>query len=98
MNTARTLSIAAIAAFASLGAQAADLNGNLYGTDFESQTRSLQSRADVHAGAVQAVGQFKNFYAERPAAQPAVAVTRSQVREQAVTAARAGQIATGNFS
>ena len=30
MNTARILSIAAVAAFASIGAQAAELNGDLF--------------------------------------------------------------------
>ena len=37
MQTARILTIAALSAFATLGAQAAELNGDLYGTDFESK-------------------------------------------------------------
>ena len=43
MNTARILSIAAVAAFASIGAQAGELNGNLYGTDFEAHAQSILS-------------------------------------------------------
>ena len=96
MNTARILSIAALAAFASVGAQAAQNSGDVYGTDFEAGFQSTRTRAEVVAEAVQALPNFKNFYVA-PAAQ-ATTLTRAEVRSEAVTAARAHQIATGNFS
>lgn len=96
MNTARIVSIAAIAAFASLGAQAAQNAGDVYGTDFEAGVQSTRARAEVVAEAVQAAPNFKNFYVA-PAAQP-TSVSRADVRSEAVTAARAGKIAIGNFS
>ena len=96
MNTARILSIAAVAAFASIGAQAAELNGDLYGTDFEARAQSTRSSADVRAEGVKALPSFKNFAVVTPAAPSTV--DRATVRSEAVTAARAGQIATGNRS
>lgn len=91
--TARTLSIAAVAAFASLGAQAS----NLYGTDFEAGFQSARSRAEVHAEATQAVTQFKNFTAVESSAAPST-VERASVHEEAVQAARLRQISVGNRS
>ncbi|OGB25955.1 MAG: hypothetical protein A3E23_10830 [Burkholderiales bacterium RIFCSPHIGHO2_12_FULL_65_48] len=91
-TTARTLSIAAVAAFASLGAQANDL----YGTDFEASFQSTRTRAEVRAEAAQAVTQFKNFVVESKAAPSTL--DRASVREQAVQAARLRQIAVGNRS
>lgn len=98
MNTARILSIAAVAALASLGAQAGPLNGNLYGTDFEAGFTASRTRADVAAEAATAVAQFKNFYVAPQAAQPATALSRAAVREEGRLAGRAHEIATGNFS
>ena len=72
MNTARILSIAAVAAFASIGAQAAELNGDLYGTDFESRVQSTRSSAEVRAEGVQALPNF----AKGPVADPAARTTR----------------------
>ena len=97
MNTARILSIAAVAAFASIGAQAAELNGDLYGTDFESRVQSTRSRAEVQAEAAQAVTQFKNFVAVESNAAPSI-VERASVQAQAVQAARLRQIAIGDRS
>lgn len=98
MNTARILSIAAVAAFASVGAQAAQNAGDLYGTDFEAGFTAQRTRAEVVAEATQAVPNFKNFYVAPAHAQRDSVVTRAEVRSQAVTAARSHQIATGNFS
>ena len=47
MQTARILTIAALSAFATMGAQAAELNGDLYGTDFESKVQSVRSVAEA---------------------------------------------------
>ncbi|MCZ2407340.1 MAG: DUF4148 domain-containing protein [Burkholderiales bacterium] len=89
--TARTLSIAAVAALASWGAQANDL----YGTDFEAGVQSTRSRAEVRTEAAQAVTQFKNFVAVDANAAPST-LDRASVHEQAVQAARLRQIAIGN--
>lgn len=94
MTASRILSIAAVAALASFGAQANDL----YGTDFEAGFQSTRTRAEVQAEAVQAVAHFKNFHvADTRHATPST-VSRDAVRAEAVTAARAGAIATGNRS
>ena len=52
----------------------------------------------MHAQAVEAVAQFKNY--EVVNAEPAASstVSRSEVRSQAVVANRAGTIASGNRS
>jgi len=89
--TARTLSIAAVAALASLGAQANDL----YGANFEAGVQSTRSRAEIRAEAAQAVTQFKNFVAAESNAATST-LDRASVHEQAVQAARLRQIATGN--
>lgn len=91
--TARTLSIAAAAAFAAFGAQASDL----YGANFEAGFQSTRTRADVHLEAVQAVTQFKNFVAVESNAAPST-LDRATVQAQAVQAARLRQIAVGNRS
>ena len=98
MNTARILSIAAVAAFASIGAQAAELNGDLYVTDFESRVQSTRSSAEVRAEGVQALPNFAKGPVADPAARTLSTLERTAVRADAVTAARAGQIATGNRS
>ncbi len=98
MKTARILSIAAVAAFASLGAQAGELNGNLFGTDFEANFTPSRTRAEVVAEAVQAAPNFKNFYVESPAVQPATVLTRSTVRAEGRMALRTNELATGDFS
>ena len=59
MNTARILSIAAVAAFASIGAQAAELNGDLYGTGGGiPRPVHPQQRREVRAEGVQALPNF----------------------------------------
>ncbi|MBI3100857.1 MAG: DUF4148 domain-containing protein [Burkholderiales bacterium] len=94
MTFARILSVAAVAVFASVGVQA----GDLYGAGFDTQAPSTLSRAEVHAQAVQAVAQFKNYEAvDADMATPSTLV-RSEVRSQAVAANRAGAIATGDRS
>lgn len=94
MTASRILSIAAVAAFASFGAQANDL----YGTQFEAGFQSTRARSAVQAEAVQAVSQFKNFeVADRQGDTPS-AVTRAAIRAEAVTAARAHLIAVGERS
>lgn len=92
-SIARTLSIAAVSVFASLGAQASEL----YGADFEARVQSTRSRAEVQAEAAQAVTQFKNFVAVESNAAPSI-VERASVQAQAVQAARLRQIAIGDRS
>lgn len=94
MTFSRILSVAAVAAFASVGAQASDL----YGAGFDTQAPSTQSRAAVHAQAVQAVAQFKNYEAVDAAQASPSTMSRTAVRSEAVVANRAGAIATGNRS
>jgi len=93
MNASRILSVAAVAAFASFGAQANDL----YGHNFEAQFQSSRDRAAVQAEAARAVTQFKNFTLPDQAGA-ASDVSRTTVRAEAVTAARAGAIALGDRS
>lgn len=98
MNTARILSIAAVAAFASMGAQAAGFNGELYGSEFESNFQSTRVRAEVRAEGQKALPEF----AKGPIADRAALVKstreRPAVRSEAIIAARAYQIATGERS
>ena len=98
MKTARFLSIAAVAAFASLGAQAAELNGDLYGTDFESQVQSIRNRADVRTEGVKALPNFAKGPTADHAAKAASTQDRPTVRAEGMTAARANRIATGERS
>ena len=88
-SIARTLSIAAVAAFASLGAQA----GELYGSHIEASFQSTRTRAEVQLEAAQAVTQFKNYVVESNTA--ASKVERATVQAEAVKAARQRQIAVG---
>ena len=98
MNTARILSIAAVAAFASMGAQAFEANGELYGSDFESNFQSTRTRAEVHAEGQKALPEF----AKGPIADRAALVQstreRPAVRSEGVMAARANLIAIGERS
>ena len=89
-TTARILSIAAAAAFASFGAQANDLCGAY----FDAGVQSTRTRAEVSAEAAQAVTQFKNYTVVDTAAAPFV-TDRAAVRAQAIQAARQGQISLG---
>ena len=98
MNTARILSIAAVAAFASIGAQAAELNGDLYGTDFESRVQSTRSATEVRAEGHAALPNFAKGPVADPAARTLSTLERNAVRADAVTAARAHLIATGERS
>lgn len=94
MTASRIFSIATIAAFASFGAQASDL----YGAGFDTEAQSTRSRAAVQAEAVQAVTQFKDFESNTVQPTTETGVSRTSVRDEAVAAARAGTIATGNRS
>ena len=98
MNTARILSIAALAAFASIGAQAAELNGDLYGTDFESRVQSTRSSTEVRAEGHAALPSFAKGPVADHAARTVSMQERTAVRAEAVTAARAHLIATGERS
>ena len=98
MNTARILSIAAIAALSSLGAQAQDQFDTVYGINYQAQTQSERTRAEVNAEAVQAVAHFKNdVVGSAPATQATAgtALSRDAVRAEAVTAVRSGTLASG---
>ena len=96
MTTARIASIAAIAAFASLGAQAGQLNGNLYGTDFEAGFNASRTRAEVQAEA-STVSSTRNFHPAGSDVLPPMASTvdRSTVHAQAVERARSGDAHRG---
>lgn len=91
MNASRILSVVAVAAFASFGAQANDL----YGTDFEARFQPSRDRASVQTEAVQAVTQFKNFTPSGSLDRAPSVTSRDAVRAEAVTAARSGAIAIG---
>ncbi len=94
MTVSRILSVAAVAAFASFGAQASEL----YGSEIEAKFQSTRDRAEVQAEAAQAVAHFKNFHVVDTRSASDSKVSRADVRADAVTAARAGAIATGNRS
>ena len=98
MQTARILTIAALSAFATLGAQAAELNGDLYGTDFEARAQSTRSSTEVRAEGQKALPEF----AKGPIADRAALVQstreRPAVRSEGVMAARANLIAIGERS
>ncbi len=98
MKTARILSIAALAACASMGAQAAELNGDLFGTDFESRVQSTRDRAEVRAEGRKALPNFAKGPVANHAAAAQSTRERTSVRAEAVIAARARQIATGERS
>ena len=89
MNTSRLLSIAAVTALASFAAQA-----DTYGAYFQSEGQSTRTRAEVRAEAVQELPNFKNYVVVQDTTP--TATSRAAVRAEAVTAARAGAIATGN--
>ena len=97
-KTARFLSIAAVAAFASIGAQAAGSNGELYGIESDASFQSNRTRAEVRTEGVNALADF----AKGPVADRAALVKstreRTAVRSEATNAARASEIATGERS
>ena len=95
MTASRILSIAALAAFASFGAQAGGMTGDVYGANFEAEAQSTLSRAEVQAEAAQAVTQFKDFYVAPTVAAP-TATARADVRNEAIAALRHGDLATGD--
>lgn len=98
MQTARIITIAALSAFATLGAQAAELNGDLYGSDFESKAMSVRSASDVRAEGQQALAGFNQGpVADRYAKTPSTK-ERPAVRAEAAIAARAQTIAVGERS
>ena len=90
-NTARFLSIAAVAAFASFGAQADEADASQVATKFETN----RTRAEVQAEAA-SVAQTRSI---EPAGSRVLTYTstadRAAVRAQAAEALRAGQIPSG---
>ncbi len=92
-NTARFLSIAAVAAFASLGAQADEADASQFATKFETN----RTRAEVAAEAA-TVAQTRSI---EPAGSRVVTykstADRAAVRAQAAEAVRTGQISSGEI-
>ena len=93
-NTARFLSIAAVAAFASFGAQADEADASQFATQFQTN----RTRAEVQAEA-STVAQTRSI---EPAGSRVVTykstADRAAVRAQAAEAVRTGQIPSGEFS
>jgi hypothetical protein len=90
-NTARFLSIAAVAAFASFGAQADEADASQFATKFDTN----RTRAEVAAEAA-TVAQTRSI---EPAGSRVVTykstADRAAVRSQAADAVRTGQIPSG---
>lgn len=103
MNTVRFLSIATIAAFASLGAQAGSLDnsnaGDVYGYGFDAPSQTTQSTLSRDAvrseGAAALPKQMNNPIFQVKSMSD---VSRSAVRAEAVMAVQNGELATGNQS
>ena len=93
-KTARFLSVAAVAAFASFGAQADEADSSQFALKFDTN----RTRAEVQA---EAVVEAKTHSME-PAGSRVVTYTstadRAAVRAQAAEALRTGQIPHGEFS
>ena len=93
-TTARFLSIAAVAAFASFGAQADEADASQFATKFDTN----RTRAEVAAEAA-TVAQTRSI---EPAGSRVVTykstADRAAVRAQAAEALRTGQIPSGEFS
>ena len=93
-KTARFLSVAAVAAFAALGAHADEADGSQFALKFETN----RTRAEVHAEAVVEA----RTHSLEPAGSRVVTYTstadRAAVRAQAAEAVRTGQIPHGEFS
>jgi hypothetical protein len=92
-KTARFLSLAAVAAFVSFGAQADEADSSQFALKFDTN----RTRAEVQADA--AVAQTRSI---EPAGSRVVTYTstadRAAVRAQAAEALRTGQIPSGEFS
>jgi hypothetical protein len=92
-TTARFLSIAAVAAFASFGAQADEADASQFATKFETN----RTRAEVAAEAA-TVAQTRSI---EPAGSRVVTykstADRAAVRAQAADAVRTGQISSGEI-
>ena len=90
-NTARFLSIATVAAFASFGAQADEADASQFATQFQTS----RTRAEVIAEAATAV----QMRSQEPAGSRVVTykstADRAAVRAQAAEAVRTGQISSG---
>ena len=71
---------------------------DLYGTDFESRVQSTRNSTEVRAEGHAALPNFAKGPVADHAARAVSTQERTAVRAEAVTAARAGQIATGNRS
>ena len=88
-KTVRFLSIAAVAAFASLGAHADEADASQFATQFETQ----RTRAEVRA---EAVVEAKTHSME-PAGSRVATYQSTAVRAQAAEAVRTGQISHGEI-
>lgn len=95
MKNARILAIAALSVVTTLGAQAAEPNGDLYGKDFEAKAQSVRARTEVRGEGKQALPNFNKGPVADPAKAAASTQQRPAVRAEGATAARAGRIATG---
>lgn len=91
MTASRLFSVATVAALASFAAHA-----DTYGAYFQADVQSTRDRAEVRAEGARAVPDFKNYTVLSQDRAPAAVASREAVRAEAVTAARAGAIATGN--
>jgi hypothetical protein len=93
-KTARFLSLAAVAAFVSFGAQADEADSSQFALKFDTN----RTRAEVQADAA-TVAQTRSI---EPAGSRVVTYTstadRAAVRAQAAEALRTGQIPSGEFS
>ena len=100
MNTRTLLAASTLALLSSFGvaAHAAGEGDNL--SPYAQQVTSQRSRADVQAEAVQAARTQNNSEVADDGVQraPASATSRVAVRTQAIQAARADQIARGEFT
>ncbi|RKR66484.1 hypothetical protein C8C94_0943 [Acidovorax sp. 94] len=97
-KTARFLSVAAVAAFASFGAQADEADSSQFALKFETNRTRAEVAAEVAAEAA-TVAQTRS---QEPAGSRVVTYTstadRAAVRAQAAEALRTGQIPHGEFS
>ena len=88
-KTVRFLSIAAVAAFASLGAHADEADASQFATQFETQRTRAEGRAE-------AVVEAKTHSME-PAGSRVATYQSTAVRAQAAEAVRTGQISHGEI-
>lgn len=90
-NTARFLSVAAVAAFASFGALADEADGSQYAAQFETS----RTRAEVQAEAAAVAKNRSTEPAGSRVANIQSTADRAAVRAEAAEALRAGKIPSG---